>query len=399
MKIFDKYKLPLEILNLELVETLDFQDYPILNLLMDQNGHKFLSVILEYNDEKEYRGIIPVSETKFNTFINGGIALDKLYNNSTIKIIFVAIYGESTGEFKSLYGYPTNKFFEYFKIDEEYFYVSRVSDLENKIELMEKLNYARDKRKIIVDLYFRSKELKNDVRIWAFYKILDPAIEIIKSFLDMDTKESYNHFAFSDLRFKSLGASIEIDYEWNLFDENIEKDKMELLANLFNARTKEELQKVVTGTKNEKYIKDYMRILNTIVNKDGNLQTAIIIPHISKIEKTYLDKDNASKIRKIIKEAYPQIIDIEEIKGKFLEIDYTKKEPTFSIQGIDDDSDIIHGKIDPDLIEPIKSDSINFLGSEYIFTIKTIYQPATDFKEETAKHYLIKYVPGNKMVG
>lgn len=391
-EIDNKYILPTELLALKIIEVLDFQDYPILNLVSDQFGQKFLSTILKYDNEYEYRGILQVSETNLKSFLNGLLYLDKIYKNIENKIIYIGCYRKRTGKLEKLFGLPSDIFNEKYKIEEDYLLLlNDSSGLENNIELNNKLGYAKDRKKIIFDIYLSSKELKNDIKLWALDRVLNPTIEIVKSILEMDTQLSYKKLAVSDIRLKSLGASIEIDYDWELFDDIKQIGQIEQIFNLFNARTKDELTKVLITNKNERFIKEYSRILNTIVNKDAKLATRLINPQNDNVKKSTLDKTEAIVVKKIIDETFPQITDVEDIIGLFLEIDYTKKEPTFSIQTMDEQKDIIHGKIHPDIVEYLKKDKINFCKDEYNFTIKTIYTPATSFKEEFSKNFLIKY--------
>src|ERR1035437_8671002 len=88
----DKYRLPNNLLDLEVIEILDFQDYPILSLEMDKLGQKYLSYLIDDNNEEEIRATILVSDNRLKQFLSGEVELDILFKNSESGNAFIFFY-------------------------------------------------------------------------------------------------------------------------------------------------------------------------------------------------------------------------------------------------------------------------------------------------------------------
>jgi hypothetical protein len=387
----DKYRLPNNLLDLEVIEILDFQDYPILSLEMDKLGQKYLSYLIDDNNEEEIRATILVSDNRLKQFLSGEVELDILFKNSESGNAFIFFYSLASGELKSCFIIPIEEFLERYEIESGYkLKYNNPVQIEDSINHISKILQAKQKNKILIDFYINSQDLVNNVKLWAIRKILEPSIEIIKSIINIDPRYIEQKIALSNLKAGSLGFTIELSYEWNLFDEIPELDKVEKVIELFTAESKEEFIKVLESTNNEKFIGEYSKIINAIIDKNAFFSSALINPKKEYIPEATINKEKAAIIKKVIGETFPNITDVEEISGIFLEIDLVTKIPTFTIESTTDDA-LFHGKILPTLLDKLKADKINIGTDQYVFTIRTIYTPATPFKVEKLRSYLIDY--------
>lgn len=108
------------------------------------------------------------------------------------------------------------------------------------------------------------------------------------------------------------------------------------------------------------------------------------------VKKNFIDKERALKAKIVVEESFAIIEDIEEVKGKFLEIDVHSQEPSFKILPSDGEKPI-KGKFELALLEKLKLDLVNLGKEEYSFSIKTLYYPETVVKTEEIKRYMIDY--------
>lgn len=389
--IENKYRLPNNLLELEVIEILDFKDYPILSLEIDKLGQKYISYFIKKNNDEEIRATICVSDNRLKEFLSGELELDILFKNSESGNAFVFYYSLQSGELKSSFIIPIQDLFERYVIETGYkLNYSTPVHIKDNIDLVSRILQAKQKNKILVDVYINSQDLLNNIKLWAIRKVLEPSIEIIKSIINIDPRLIEQKIALSNLKEGSLGFTIELYYEWNLFDETTELDNAEKIIELFTTDNKEGFIRVLESTKNEKFIREYSKIINTIIDKNATFSSSLINPKKESIAEAYINKEKATIIKKVLGETFPDITDVEEISGIFLEIDLHTKEPTFTIEASTEEV-LFHGKILPTLIPKLISDKINIGKDKYNFTIKTIYSPATPFKEEKLKSYLIDY--------
>jgi len=391
MKIDEKYRLHDLPLSLTVVEAFDFREEPILLLEKDVIGNFYLSYLVKSKENSEMRIYLQVSNERLSSILENEISIRNAFSNPENGFIYVAEFSLESGEPISAYLIPGYEFSKINPIDEEYKIEINFTLNKPILNEFEILSYAERKQKLIFDFYLQSQNLVNNIKLFAIYKVFIPIVEIIKSLLSLDSRNADKVLAFSNIRQGSLGITIEINYSNNLFSE-IEKESeaMETLIQLLNAQEKTDFESIISKAKNERFIKEYITIIKTIIENNANLNAAYANPISKKIMTSLLDKERATKAKKIIDETLDTIEDIEEIVGIFLEIDIDSKEPSFKIYS-DEENITIKGKFELSILDKIKNDYVNIGKETYKFKIKTIYKPETTLKAEEIKRYMINY--------
>lgn len=389
MQIEHKYKVETIPFNFKVIDALDFTEEPTLLLEKDSIGNSFLSYLADSNGDIEQRIYLQVSNDRLQNIFADEVSIRDAYSNPENKYLYITEYFLNTGKASSCYIMPSVEFGKInpIPIDYNIDYEPAINKVDvNNTEL---LQYSERTQKLVFDFYLQSQNLINSIKPYAIYKVLTPIVEMIKSLVEFDNRNADKILSFSNLRHGSLGVTIEVNYSKDLFLAK-ENEALETISNLLNAQSKEDFERIISKTTNNKYIKDYKTIIKAIIDNDASLHTAFANPITNRVIKSALNKESALQAKIIIDETFDIIEDIEEIIGNFLEIDIDTKEPSFKIFSIDDDF-TIKGKFELSLIEKLKNDLINIGVEKYKFSIKTIYSPETTMNAEQLKRYMINY--------
>lgn len=373
---------------LQVVDLLDFQGYPILNLEKDTIGNNYLTYLLFQDQDIEQRAVLQVSKERLNEILVGNIRVKFAYDYPENNSIFIYEFQCKTGQLNSVYLIPDSEFIKVNPVFEDYLLKKTTELIEPILDNREIFDYSVRKQKLILDVYLQSQNLVNSIKPYAFYKVFTPLYEMLKDFLQLDQRNADKSIAFSNIREHSLGISIEVNASQDLFLEKESKD-LNTIMSLLAAGSKEELIKVLETTNKEAYLKEYIKIIKAVIDNDASFYTAYANPITKEVVTTLINKEKALIIKKVIDEEFATIEDVENIRGKFLEIDISGASPSFKI--ISDDEEIFKGKIDLSILETLRKDYINLGAHEYILSIKTIYYPATTVKSEETKRFLIGY--------
>lgn len=390
MKIDSKYRLEEFPLQLRVVEAFDFREEPILLLEKDTIGNSFLSYLVESNGERELRVYLQVSNERLGLIIENEISITAAFSNAENNYVYIAEFALSNADILSSYMVPSSIFSLFNPIPSEYKIDADFVFNDVSLDGSELLNYSVRKQKLVFDFYLQSQNLVNSIKPYAFYKILIPIVEILKSMLEFDNRNADKYLAFSNLRQNSLGVTIEVNYSNDLFLEK-ETEVMEMIIQLLNAQVKEDFEYIVSHTKNDRYVKDYSKIIKAIIDNNACLHTAYANPITKKLLKSTLDREKAEIAKIILDESFEIIEDVEEIIGTFLEIDIDAKEPSFKIHSTEDKF-TVKGKFELSILDKVKNDFVNIGRESYKFTIKTLYYPMTTLRAEDIKRYMINYV-------
>lgn len=389
MTIDPKYKLQEFPLKLRVIEAFDFREEPILLLEKDVIGNTFLSYLVKSNGTDEQRIYLQVSKERLGAIIDKEISLQDAFSLPENNHIYLAEFSLQTGEPLSSYIIPSYIFADINPISKQYEIDIDYAFNEVILDNSELLSYSERKQKLVFDFYLQSQNLINNIKPYAIYKVLTPIVEIIKSMLDFDSRNADKYLAFSNIRQASFGITIEINYSQDFFLEK-ETAVMETLIQLLNCQEKEDFEKIISKTKNERYIKEYATIIKSVIDNNANLHTAYANPITKQIMTSTLDKARAEKAKIILDERLAVIEDVEEIIGTFLEIDIDSKEPSFKIHS-NEENFTIKGKFELSIVEKVKNDFVNIGKETYKFSIKTIYHPETTLKSEEIKRFMIGY--------
>lgn len=389
MKIDSKYQIEGFPLNLRVIEAFDFREDPILLLEKDAIGNIFLSYLVRTNGKSELRIYLQVSKERLNSIIEKHISLFRAFSSAENNHIYIAEFSLANAQVLSSYLLPAVAFSLINPIPPNYDVDIEYTSNEVTLDTTELMKYSEQKHKLVLDFYLQSQNLIYTVKPYAFFKVFTPIIEIIKTLLNFDNRNADKYLAFSNIRQSSLGITIEINYSKDLFLQK-ETSVMETLILLLNAQVKEDFEKVLSLTENEKYLKEYAMIIKTVIENDANLHTAYANPITKQVLTSILDKDRAEKAKIILDEKFDIIEDVEEIVGTFLEIDIDAKEPGFKLRSSEEQY-TFKGKFESSIIEKVKNDYVNIGRETYKFTIKTLYYPETTLRSEEIKRFMINY--------
>ena len=389
MKIDSKYRLFEFPLNLRVIEAFDFREEPILLLEKDLIGNDFLSYLAKSSDSKELRIYLQLSKERLGEIIDKEISLFNAFSNPENNHIYIAEFSLIDGNVLTSYIVPSIEFSKINPIPNDYTVNIDYSFKNLELDTSELLNYSERKQKLVLDFYLQSQNLVNNIKPYAIFKVLAPVVEILKSLIEFDNRNSDKFLAFSNLRQGSLGVTIEINYSKDLFLEK-ETLALENIIQLLNAQEREDFEQLISKTKNDKYIKHYILIVNAIIDNNAILHTAYANPITKDVMVSVINKENAEKAKLIIDETFDVIEDVEEIIGTFLEIDIDSKEPSFKIFSLQDEF-TLKGKFEFSILDKIENDFVNIGKEVYKFSIKTIYHPETTLKSEEIKRYMINY--------
>ncbi|MFA7122471.1 MAG: DUF6575 domain-containing protein [Candidatus Delongbacteria bacterium] len=389
MIIDPKYKIEEFTINFNVIEAFDFRDVPNLLLEKDSIGNLYLSYLYNINDESEERIYVQISKERLSEISEKNISIYEAFRRPENKSIYIIEFLIESAKVVSSFLIPDYVFSEINPIPHDYdveiFKAISIPELDS----VELLNYSEKKQKLIFDFYLQSKNLSNNIKPYAFYKVFTPLVEIIKSMLEVDGRNADKYLAFSNFRQKSLGISIEINYSQDFFLYK-ESEVMETIVQLLNAKDKKDFENLIPKFRNERYIKEYSTIIRTIIDNDANLFTAYANPVTKVIHKSNINREKAEIVKSIINETYETIEDIEDIIGTFLDINISTKEPSFVIQA-QEDGLLVKGKFETSITNKVIEDFVNIGKEVYKFTIKTIYQPETVVKSENIKRFMINY--------
>ena len=97
MKIDSKYKLPINIFQLKVIDTLDFRDETNLTVEVDAMNTNYLSYLISYEEELEQRAVIAISNefpfSNLEAVTLGETSLYDTYNNAENGVVFICEYG------------------------------------------------------------------------------------------------------------------------------------------------------------------------------------------------------------------------------------------------------------------------------------------------------------------
>jgi hypothetical protein len=186
MEIENKYKLFNNLLELQVLELLDFNDYPILNLEYDILKNLYLSYLIKIENEVETRVITQVSKDRLSEIYLGNFSIKEAFEYSETNLIYLCDFNYNDGEAINTYLIPKVEFNKYFQIPDTYYFIKESLVIPAILDTNELLDYATRKHKMIIDLYIQAPSLNSEIKPFAIYKILVPFVEIIKSYLEFD---------------------------------------------------------------------------------------------------------------------------------------------------------------------------------------------------------------------
>lgn len=376
---------------------LEFYDFPYLTVDRAKDGTLYLNYYLSGKDDELYRAVLPISQTRLESFLNREITLHDCFNSPENGYVYVGLFNKK-GE--PIQAYFVNQLFSSLGIPSDY-----VLEYEKKKVGVEVLKHdfitqSAQKNKILVDVYLQAPELAGSLKYWSLKSFLLPYTELIRSaifdlgFYSQSALDRNIGLAYNSVQASSLKTTIEINFHKgeigvpDVDDKNLVN--LEKLFTVLNAESESDIVTSLEAFSNKKIVTDYARILRTIIQKDAKLQTKIAAPN-QYYSESIINKDKAERVKKVIDEKIPDVEDVEEVTGILMQLDFDKTNPTFAMQGSVED---VHyrGKIDDKLVANIAEKEFQFLTKEYLFIVKTLYRPPTSMAAESKQITLINII-------
>ncbi len=372
-------------LQFEVIKIIDYLTDPFVTLEGDAIGNMYIGYLIDTNKEIEQRLYVQISKKVLKELLTQQITVKDVILSSKLNYAYIINYLLETGLPQKIFLIPSSLLNEIVsqEIPDDYY----VYDNGEPILETESLLFEADKKNaILIDFLIKSPNLIAGVKPYVIDKILNPIIKLLRSFLELPNQKVDNFLSFSNIRQSSFGATIEI-YSEEFFKEKEDK-AVNILMELFSSEDKTDFDKIISETIKQTFINDYSTIIKTLIKQQANFFIASANPISKEVKQTVLSMEKAAKIKEIIDEEYPIIEDIEEINGKFYDINI--KTSRFVVK-IEEEDDFIKGKIDSSLIERIKQEKVNLGSNIYRIIIKTVYHPPTTVKEGKIERFLIDY--------
>jgi hypothetical protein len=384
------YKIPFNPLGqLSCQELLDFRDYPILTLEEDNTGRQYLSYLVEYLPHgREQRILASISAGRLLDVQMGTISVRSIYDSPSSGPVYAFEVDEKTGIILDCYVVPLLDFRSMNPIPVDFRVYCPPSQALLSDASARALANAKDRHRVLIDIYAHGKVLAAGIKPWTIRRVFEPVVDIVQRAFDLPESKFNDIATFSCLQVGSLSATIELDYG-NLFTE-LDYDRFALIIELINARSRDDFLHLVGRFRNEGFLKEYLSLVNAVKKYDLSFNATLANPVTAQVIEAHLDQSSASEVRKIINTTFDAIVDIEDVEGVFLDLDFSIRIPSFVIQDITEESRI-RGRIDAAISKKLRDDQVNLTRTSYVFTIRTIYQPETSLRPERTEKWLIDY--------
>lgn len=390
----EAFKIPFNPLGaLTCTELLDFQDYPILTVEQSAGHVQYLSYLVTYLDDgREQRLLAPISAGRLVDVRMGKMPVRTAFSCAEGGLVHGLHLDPKTNVITDSFLIASESFAGINPIADDYtVYAPSEVNLKLGQTAERTLAFAKEHGRVSFDLYVQGTVLSGGVKPWVLSKVFQPTAKIFQDAAELSDSEFGERASFTRLKVASFGVTIELDYEPDLFDQGRpEFDKLKKLVALFSAETKDDVERLIKQFRDETFIKEYVRVVRTIRKYDLSVTSTLANPSTGEVVQSCTDKTRANKIKTILDEKYPEIVDVEELDGTFLDVDFAGQTPSFAIKETDTD-EIIKGKIDDGLRDKLTSDYINILKTPYTFRIRTVYKPETTLRPEAVRKTLLDY--------
>jgi hypothetical protein len=377
------------------LDLLDFKDYPILTLERSESGQEYLSYLVSYaEDGIEQRIMVPIRSLQLNDVRMGKISIREAFDSTDGDVVYGCRLNPKTDAIEAFFIIPSNTFKQINPIPKDY-KVYAPSEMGVDLDEREKqtLLLAKDRHRVVLDFYVQGAELSSGVKPWAINNVFLPTVKIIQESFGYTRKQLNERVSFPYLKAASFGARIEILCERDLFDQGKQEfNNLNKLVALMSSETKADIDLLVPQFRDESFIKEYIKIIGAIRKHDLTITSTLVNPLTDEVVRSFIDHGKADKIKTIIDEEFDEIVDVEEVEGVFLDVDFSVKTPSFAIQESDAE-EIVKGRIGENLLDKFPNDKVNFKKNRYLFKIKTVYKPETTLRPESTLKTLLDYSP------
>jgi hypothetical protein len=308
---------------LTISQVLLYYDLPQIMICDNAVGSKFISLLVQADDEETSYVCTPISAKRLAAFINGRIDLRSIFSQPEIRGYYTFNYIDD-----DVIATPLKET----ELPQDYlpepdFFLSKKSDDQQIIQ------EATEKNNAVVHLSLSDKEDSNSVfadnlgDILKYYqmtiensyrKILSQSVSTHKSLYSdpsnyklrafASTPGSFNIHLFSTAEVNLFGGSI-IDIALKKFDELLSNDLTD--------------QEILTSLRSVKghTISSLKNLLLKIIALDVNVKHKWYAPDQRKVHFTYIDKQKAERINGILSSAEELTEEIRAFQGYFEQVD------------------------------------------------------------------------------
>lgn len=382
---------------LECTQVLDFKDYPILTVERAGEQH-YLSYLVTYLEGGfEQRLLVPISSCRLLEVQMGTLSVREALSHPEGSIVYALHCHPKTEAVEAAFIIPSRAFEEINPVAADYtVFAPPEIQLDCGDAVARTMAYAKDRHRVMLDLYVQGASLINGVKPWTIHKVFVPALTIIQEATGLTDRDFNQRVSFPRLKAASFDVTIELDNVPDLFERGKpEFDKLGKLVSLFESETKEDIDRLISQFRDEAFIKEYIKVIRAIRKYNLTVTSTLVNPSTNDVAQSVTDRTKADKIKIILDEKFPEIISIDEVEGVFLVVNCKGKAPSFAVQETDT-GDVIRGKIGDDLIAKLTGDYINIKRNRYLFKIRAVYRPETTMRPESTRRTLLDYVPAEQ---
>ena len=157
-----EFKIPFNPLSkLTCSDVLDFQDYPILSLETNEAGCNFISYLVAYlNSDTEQRIVMPVSEFRLHRIRMGQMSIKNAFDSVEGGVVYGIHIHRGTGEVREAFLIPSQRFQKINPVASDYFiHAPPEVAISMGDSAAAALAVARDRHRVLLDLYLQGSEL------------------------------------------------------------------------------------------------------------------------------------------------------------------------------------------------------------------------------------------------
>lgn len=359
-----------------------FIEYLDAEIVSSVTDVKYLKLALTREKEEEYYYLVELSDARLQQINGGGMNVIYAFQKPEKGLIYVAHFDSENIIQKLWWVDPEVAELKWPISDSIKIDFKRLEE-STPIDIVQ---YSKSRGRFVIDIHFEADGLKDNMKLWAVKNFLIPYTELIKTVI-LDRNQSLPpneldrviNLGFSKIEIKCIQAYLEGDYNESLYSTNIGLENLTNFHLLLEAQTEEEITKYLDCFKNKKVIPQYNAVLWQIIKNKAVLKTAYATPAGHHM-KASLNKQSASKIKKILDEKLPPASYEQNIVGVLTRLDFqTSSIPRFALLSSTDQQAYI-GVIDSTLDKSFDEMALNFRGQEYDCRLHVTCTPESKFK-------------------
>lgn len=377
-------------INLNVIKTLIFEDYPVLSISSSDDGDLFLDYLLQYTDDKKERHLLQrISREEVQLFERSDEPIIQFFRNENTKYCGERIIGTNIVHIIDE-SVKIQEYEKYFVFDEFVNYPDGYIQTVNTDRSI--LGLSKEKERVILNVYTKESHGKPEVAVGVLSEIFIPIIELIKRELKLDKRTENTVLKLADFYSNSLGGKVEVEIKKGMLStESNEYLRIKRIIDLLNASSDEELN-ALSVVLDESYIEYYKQILNYVIKNRLGVYTSLVDPQSIKPISARLFYSKAMKIKKLIDMHVSATEQVDEVEAIWGEVNVLSQKTHFTIKEIGSEA-LISGVCSDEVAKKLKTSGALFGNDErvYIFKLKIMHYPATTSRKEKMTYTMMDY--------